>query len=145
MPVENTIIGKDTKIWHPTLVNLYGCEIGDRCNLAAFVEIGSGVVIGNDCKIESFVFIPKGVYIGNNVFIGPHVCFTNDKYPSVSGYGKFMKTIVEDGVNIGANATIVCGITIGKNAFVAAGVIVTKDIPPGETVMGIPAKGRIII
>jgi len=142
MPVENAVIGKNTKIWHPTLVNIYGCEIGDRCNVAAFTEIGPGVIIGNDCKIQVFVSIPRGVSIGNNVFIGPHTCFTDDKYPSVSGYGKFMKTIVEDGVNIGANVTIICGVTIGKNAFVAAGAVVTKDIPSGETVMGIPAKRR---
>lgn len=142
MPIKDTIIGKYTKIWHPELVNIYRCEIGDNCNIAAFIEIGEGVVIGNGCKIQSFVFIPKGVCIGNNVFIGPHVCFINDKYPSAARYGKFMETIVEDGVNIGASAIIMCGITIGKNAFVAAGAIVTKDVPPGVSVVGIPAKVR---
>jgi len=142
MPVENVKIGKKTKIWRPNLVNIYGCEIGDHCNIAAFTEIDEGVIIGNSCKIQAFVFIPKGVRIGNNVFIGPHVCFMNDKYPSASGYGKFMETVVEDGVNIGANATIMCGITIGKNAFIAAGAVVTKDVLPGESVMGIPAKVR---
>jgi acetyltransferase-like isoleucine patch superfamily enzyme len=139
MPVENAEIGKSSKIWHPELVNIYGCKIGDHCNIGSFVEIGEGVVVGNNCKIQSFVFIPKGVCIGNNVFVGPHVCFINDKYPTTDKYGKFMETVVEDGVNIGANATIMCGIIIGKGAFIAAGAVVTKDVLPGELVFGVPA------
>jgi len=142
MPIRDSEIGKNTKIWEPTLVNIYKCRIGDGCNIAAFTEIGSDVVIGNDCKIQAFVFIPSGVYIGNNVFIGPHVCFTNDKYPNSRECGKFMKTIIDDDVSIGANATIICGVTIGRGAFVAAGALVTKDVLPGESVIGVPAKTR---
>src|SRR5207253_10652964 len=65
------------------------------------------------------------------VFIGPHVCFTNDLYPrAVSPNWRRMETEVEDGVSLGANATIVCGVTIGRNAMIAAGAVVTKDVPP---------------
>jgi len=141
MPIENAIIGKETKIWHPELVNIYGCKIGERCSIAAFVEIGEDVIIGNDVQIQAFTFIPKGVKIGNNVFIGPNVTFTNDKHPPSGGKWWF-ETIVKDGVRIGAGALLITGITIGEKAFIAAGAVVTKDVSPGVTVMGIPARVR---
>ena len=141
MPVENTIIGKETKIWHPELVNIYGCKIGDRCNIAAFVEIGEDVVIGNDVQIQAFSFIPKGVKIGSNVFIGPNVTFTNDKRPPSKGKWLF-EIIIKDGVRIGAGALLITGITIGEGSFVAAGAVVTKDVPPNVEVMGILARIR---
>jgi len=141
MPIVNAIIGKDTKIHQPDLVNIYGCKIGERCSIAAFVEIGADVIIGNDVQIQAFTFIPKGVRIGNNVFIGPNVTFTNDKYPPSPEIWWF-KTIIEDGVKIGAGALLITGITIGKGAFIAAGAVVTKDVDPGVTVMGIPARVR---
>ena len=78
---DDVKIGKGTKIFHPDLVNLYGCEIGENCKIGAFVEIRKDVKIGNNVKIQAFVFIPEGVTIEDGVFIGPHVCFTNDKYP----------------------------------------------------------------
>jgi len=137
---DDVKIGQGTKIWHPETSNIYGCDIGENCNIGTLVEIRRDVIIGNNCKIQAFVFIPEGVHIGNYVFIGPHVCFTNDKYPNVSGYGEFMETIIEDEANIGANATILCGVTIGKGATVGAGAVVTKDVPPGITVIGNPAK-----
>lgn len=137
---EDVKIGKGTKIWHPETSNIYGCKIGKDCNIGTLVEIRKDVIIGDRCKIQAFVFIPEGICIGNNVFIGPHVCFTNDKYPSATNYGKFMKTIVEDGANIGANATILCGIKIGRGATIGAGAVVTKDVPAWTTVVGNPAK-----
>ena len=133
-------IGEGTKIWHPELSNIYGSgSIGKDCNIGTLVEIRSPV-IGDRCKIQAFVFIPEGVTIGDDVFIGPHVCFTNDKYPSAVDYGGFRETIVESGVAIGANSTIVCGITIGEGAMIGAGAVVTKDVPPGVTVVGNPAR-----
>jgi len=141
MPIVNSEIGKDTKIWHPDLVNIYGCKIGKRCSIAAFIEIGEDVTIGNDVQIQAFTFIPKGVRIGNNVFIGPNVTFTNDKHPPSKGKWWF-ETIIEDGVSIGAGALLITGITIREGAFIAAGAVVTKDVDPGTTVMGIPARVR---
>jgi acetyltransferase-like isoleucine patch superfamily enzyme len=141
-------LGKDVIVYHPELVNLYGCEIGDGTKIAAFVEIGRNVRVGRNCKIEAFAFIPEGVAIGDGVFVGPHACFTNDKYPRASSEGgvqnqgewELVKTIVEDGASIGANATILCGVTLGKGCLVAAGSVVTKDVPPNKLVMGRPAK-----
>jgi len=140
MPVYDVKLGKRTKIWHPELSNIYGCTIGDDCNIGTMVEIRKGVVIGDKCKIQAFVFIPEGVVIGNEVFIGPHVCFTNDKYPKVSGSWTQFDTYIEDYVSIGANATICPGVTICTNAMVAAGAVVVADVPPDVVVAGNPAE-----
>jgi len=141
MLIDNdVVIGDGTKIWHPETSNIYGGGyIGKDCNIGTFVEIRSPR-IGSRCKIQAFVFIPEGVEIDDDVFIGPHVCFTNDKYPNAKDYGKFLRTHVKKGAAIGANATIICGVTIGKRASIGAGAVVTKDVPPGVTVVGNPAK-----
>ena len=75
------------------------------------------------------------------VFIGPHVCFTNDLYPrAVNDDFELVETRVEDGASIGANSTIRCGVAIGKNSMVGAGSVVTKDVPPHALFFGNPAK-----
>lgn len=145
---EDVKLGKNVKIFHPNLVNLYGCEIGDNSKIGAFVEIRKLVRIGRNVKIQAFAFIPEGVTIEDDVFIGPHVCFTNDRNPKSTKDGQltteqdweFDKTLVKKGASIGANATILSGVTIGENALVAAGAVVTKDVAAGSTVAGTPAK-----
>lgn len=130
-------------------VNLYGCEIGEGTKIGCFVEIKKGVKIGKNCKIEPFVFIPEGITIGDGVFIGPRVCFTNDKHPrAVNPDGspkgaddwKCEETFVEEGASIGAGSVILPGLNIGKNAMIGAGSVVTKDVPAGAWVAGNPAK-----
>src|SRR5439155_25321516 len=74
-------MGANVTIPHPELVNLYGCTIGDGCKIASFVEIQRGALLGRNVKVEAFAFIPTGVTIEDGAFIGPHVCFTNDRYP----------------------------------------------------------------
>ena len=134
----DTIIGDGTIIWN--FVNLWGCRIGRDCVISSFVEVGRGVEIGDRCKIEAFTYIPPGVRIGNDVFIGPGVIFTNDKYPIAFGGFKLLTTTVEDGVSIGARAVILPGITIGERAVVGAGSVVSKDVPPSTVVAGVPAQ-----
>lgn len=131
-------IGKGTKVWH--FVNLYGCQIGENCVISSFSEIGRGVRIGDNCKIECRVFIPTGVEIEDDVFIGPSVTFTNDKYPKARGEWKITKTLVKKGASIGAHSTIICGVTIGEGATVGAGSVVTKDVSPHSIVVGNPAQ-----
>jgi acetyltransferase-like isoleucine patch superfamily enzyme len=142
-------LGRDVIIPHPELVNLYGCTIGDDCKIAAFVEIQRGVVLGNRVKVEPFAFIPSGVTIGDGAFIGPHVCFTNDRYPRATGDAgavlgpadwTVIPTLVGRGASVGANATILCGVTIGEGALVGAGSTVTEDVPARTLVVGTPAR-----
>ena len=137
--IDDAEIGEDAVIRDFT--NLYGCKIGKKCKIAAFVEIGRDVVVGDKCAIEAFVFIPPGVTIEDEVFIGPHVCFTNDKKPkAVNPDWKMVPTLVKKGASIGAGAVIVCGVTIGEGATVGAGSVVTKDVPANTLVVGNPAK-----
>src|SRR6187431_1093419 len=138
MPIAPDVaLGQNVVIFHPNLVNLYGCTIGDECKIATFVEIQRGVVLGRRVKVEAFAFIPSGVTVEDGAFIGPHVCFTNDLYPAaVDEHGELLSaadwtitpTVVQRGACIGANATIVCGVTIGEGALVGAGAVVTKDV-----------------
>jgi len=135
--IDNAIIGEETIIRQPDLVNIYKCTIGNNCKIAAFVEIGEGVVIGDRCKIQAFCFIPWGVTIGNDVFIGPNVIFTNVKYPP-SPRDEWLTTVIEDNVSIGAGSRILPGIKIGHGALIGAGTVVTKDVLPNMLVTGVP-------
>ena len=140
---ESDQIGSGTNIWAFVHI-LPGAVIGNDCNICDFVFIENQVVIGSRTTIKSGVQIWDGVTIGNDVFVGPNVTFTNDKYP-VSKNSNFvlLKTKIEDGVSIGANSTILPGITLGKGSVIGAGSVVTKDVPPGITVLGNPAQEKI--
>lgn len=130
--------GIRTNIWHPELSIMLDCHIGSECTIHGMVWIGNKVRIGDRCLIQAFSFIPEGVTIEDDVFIGPHVCFTNDKHPP--SYGEhWAETLVKSGAAIGAHAVILPGVTIGKNAVIGAGAVVTKDVPAGETWLGNPA------
>lgn len=124
------------KYWHKELSNIGNCLIGDDSTIHSHVWIGDRVSIGKRCRIQAFAFIPTGVRIGNDVFIGPHVCFTNDKYPPSN---EWEVTIVEDFVSIGAGAVILPGVTLGAGCKIGAGAVVTKNVPKGETWFGNPA------
>jgi acetyltransferase-like isoleucine patch superfamily enzyme len=146
---DDVKLGEGARIYQPDLVNLYGCEIGPGSTVGAFVEIRKTVKLGKNVKVQAFVFIPEGVTIEDGVFIGPHVCFTNDLYPrAVNADGSLMSasdwhqvdTLVREGASIGANATIVCGVTLGRHCMVAAGAVVTKSVPDYALVAGVPAR-----
>jgi UDP-2-acetamido-3-amino-2,3-dideoxy-glucuronate N-acetyltransferase len=150
MPIaDSVVLGNNVKIFHPGLVNLYGCTIGDDTKIGAFVEIQKNAAIGARCKISSHSFICEGVVIEDNVFIGHGVMFTNDKHPRATNEDGSLQTDadwsveptrIKSGASIGSNATILCGITIGKNALIGAGSVVTKDVPDFAMVAGVPAR-----
>ena len=132
-------IGDGTFIWNEAKVR-EGAEIGRLCRIGKSVYVDKNVIIGDGCKIQNFATIYDGVVIGSQVFIGPHVCFTNDIRPrAASTDWRILHTKVDDGASIGANATIVCGVRIGKYAMVGAGAVVTKDVPRNGLVVGNPA------
>jgi acetyltransferase-like isoleucine patch superfamily enzyme len=140
-------LGRDVRVY--AFVNLYGCEIGDETKIGTFVEIQKGVRIGRRVKVSSHTFICEGVTIEDECFIGHGVMFTNDKYPrSANRDGSLqteadwavVPTLIKRGASIGSNATILCGVTIGERAIVGAGSVVTKDVPPGAVVAGVPAR-----
>lgn len=137
--VEDDVdIGEGTNIWHLAHVR-EGARIGSDCNLGKDVYVGSGVEIGNNVKIQNGVSVYQGVSVGDDVFLGPHMTFTNDVYPRAEGEWDIEETFVEDGVSIGAHATILSGITLGEYCMIGAGAVVTKDVPAHTLVYGNPA------
>jgi len=145
---EEAQIGDGTNIWHQAQVRP-GAVIGNNCNIGKGVYIDAGVIIGSNVKIQNYVSVYHGVQVEDGVFIGPHVCFTNDLRPrainidgSVKGADDWVvsETLIKRGASLGANSTIRCGITIGEWAMVGSGSVVTKDMPDFGLVYGNPAS-----
>lgn len=148
MIASDVKLGCNVRIPQPDLVNIYGCSIGDDSKIGTFVEIQKDASIGKRCKISSHTFICSGVQIDDEVFVGHGVMFINDRYPRSASGGrlqteadwKCIPTRVCRGVSIGSGAVILCGVTLGEDAMIGAGAVVTKDVPPGKVVAGVPAE-----
>jgi len=145
---EDVRLGEGVRIFHPELVNLYGCSIGAETRIGTFVEIQKNATIGARCKIQSHSFICEGVTIEDEVFVGHGVIFINDRYPHATSDGQpqteadwlVIPTLVQRGASIGSGAVILCGVTIGARAIVGSGAVVSKDVAPGAIVAGVPAR-----
>ncbi len=150
MPIADSVsLGEDVKVFHPDLVNLYGCSIGSETKVGTFVEVQKNASIGARCKISSHTFICEGVAIEDEVFIGHGVMFTNDLYPRATNPDGSLQTdadwavvstLVKRRAAIGSNATILAGVTIGRGAVVGAGAVVTRDVADHAVVAGVPAR-----
>lgn len=143
--VQSVHIGEGTTVWQFAVI-LPGAVIGKNCNINCHTFIENDVTIGDRVTIKSGVYLWDGIRIEEDVFIGPAVTFTNDKYPRSKIYPeKFQHTLISKAVSIGANATILGGVKIGEYAMIGAGAVVTKDVPSFALVYGNPAKqmGRV--
>jgi len=150
MPVEPDVrLGSGVIIFHPELVNLYGCQIGDGTRIGSFVEIQKDALIGKNCKISSHSFICEGVEIEDEVFIGHGVKFINDLYPhattaegNLQGEAdwRVLRTVVRARASIGTNATILPNLSIGRGAMIGAAALVVADVPDHAIVAGAPAR-----
>ncbi|MGE4552565.1 MAG: acyltransferase [Desulfovibrionaceae bacterium] len=136
---ERASIGPGTKIWMNAQVR-EDAVIGRNCIISKDVYVDQYAEIGDDCKVQNGANIYFGVKIENEVFIGPHVVFTNDRIPRAFNKDWVASpTLVKHGASIGANVTVRCGIVIGEYAMVGAGSVVTKDVEPYSLVIGNPA------
>ena len=137
---ENAKIGEGTKIWNQAQVR-EDAHIDSNCNIGKNVYIDKNVVLGNHVKVQNNVNIYDGVEVEDDVFLGPSMTFTNDRFPRAFT-GDFMlgRTIVKKGASIGANATIRCDTVIGEYSMIASGSVVTKDVAPYSLVAGNPAR-----
>jgi UDP-2-acetamido-3-amino-2,3-dideoxy-glucuronate N-acetyltransferase len=138
--VQSKRIGRGTRIWQWTAV-LSGAVIGEDCNICSHCFVESEAVIGNRVTVKCGVQVWDGVVLEDDVFVGPNVTFMNDLHPK-SGNKDFVlsRTLVQAGASIGGGACILPGVTIGRGAVVGAGAVVIKDVAPGSTVVGNPAK-----
>jgi acetyltransferase-like isoleucine patch superfamily enzyme len=133
-------IGEGTRVWMNAQIR-ERAVIGRNCVIAKDVYIDQYVHIGDHCKVQNSSSIYFGVTIQDEVFIGPHVAFTNDRIPrTFNADWQASHTVVEHGASLGANVTVRCGVTIGAYAMVAAGSVVTKDVAPYSMVIGNPAR-----
>lgn len=148
--VESDHIGKGTRVWAFAHV-LKGARVGANCNIGDHAFIESDAVVGNNVTIKNNVCIWTGVTLEDDVFVGPNATFTNDRHPRSprsepmsqrysSPAGWLLPTVVERGVSIGANATVLPGLRLGRFSMIAAGAVVTSDVPPFAMMVGVPAR-----
>lgn len=137
--VQTKKIGENTRIWQYVVV-LPEATIGSDVNICANCLVENDVFIGDRVTIKSGVQIWDGLRIEDDVFVGPNATFANDHFPrSKKPPEQFLRTLIQKGASIGANATILPGITVGSGALVGAGSVVTRDVPANAIVAGNPA------
>lgn len=138
--VQSAEIGAGTRIWQFVVI-LPGASLGQDNNICSHCLIENDVILGDRVTVKSGVQLWDGLRVGDDVFIGPNVTFTNDRHPkSGNGNFKLLSTRIESGASIGGGSTLLPGVRIGAGATVGAGAVVTKDVPPGTTVVGNPAR-----
>lgn len=132
---ENCLIGDGASIREQ-------CRIGSRVVISRTVTVNFGTIIGDDTKVMDNTHLTGTMTIGQRVFIGPGVMTANDNRVGKAGYDSQLirGATIEDDVAIGLGAGILPGLTIGRGSLVGAKALVTRDVPPGVTVMGIPAR-----
>lgn len=142
--IQTPRIGQGTAVWQFSII-LAGASIGENCNIGSHCFIENAVIIGDRVTIKNGANLFDSLEVHDDVFIGPGVTFTNDKYPKSrriqrQSQRKYPLTIIERGVSIGGGATILPGVRIGEGSTVGAGSVVTKDVPPHAVVYGNPAR-----
>ena len=138
---DKVSIGQNVFIWHFSHV-MSGSSIGENSILGQNVMIGNNVRIGKGCKIQNNVSVYEGVELKDDVFCGPSCVFTNVVNPRsfINRKREYKTTLVEKGVSIGANATILCGVKLGKFSLIGAGAVITKDVKDFSIMVGNPAR-----
>ncbi len=137
---DSTSVGDGTTIWAFSHV-LGGAVIGSNVNINDHVFIENDVLIGDRVTVKSGVQLWDGTELHDDVFIGPNVTFTNDRFPRSKQYPtSFARTIVERKASIGGGAVLLPGVRVGQSAMVGAGAVVTRDVPAYAIVVGNPAR-----
>lgn len=107
-------IGADVVFGPGTLVTA-GVRVTTNIRTGRHVHLHLNSTVGHDCRLEDYVTTSPGANISGNV-------------------------AVREGVTIGTGAAVIQGKTVGAYATVGAGAVVVRDVEPGSTVVGVPAK-----
>lgn len=141
-------VHQTSSVWDGARI-LADAIVGHNCSIGGGTEVGRGCRIGNYTRIGANTFLPPNSVIGNGVFIGPNVSCADDRHPYVRMQGDDPPytpepPVIEDGASIGIGAVLLPGVRVGRNAIVGAAAVVTRDVPAGGVVYGIPARERIL-
>ncbi|MEM8732600.1 MAG: acyltransferase [Planctomycetota bacterium] len=148
--VETDSIGEGSRVFAYAHV-MKGATLGSNVKVGDHAFIESGAHVGNNVTIKNGVYLWEGIRVEDDVFLGPRVTFTNDRFPrsprmpaAAERYAAkenwLESTNVRRGASIGAASVICPGVEIGEFATVAAGSVVTKDVRPFSLVVGNPAR-----
>jgi acetyltransferase-like isoleucine patch superfamily enzyme len=144
----DAVIGAGTSIWNQAQVR-ERARIGVGCVIGKNVYVDVDVVIGDRVKVQNNASLYHGVTVEDGVFIGPHVCLTNDRLPRAINRDGSAKTDadwqvgpirIRTGAALGAGSVVVPGVTVGRWALVGAGSVVTADVADYALVVGNPAR-----
>jgi acetyltransferase-like isoleucine patch superfamily enzyme len=137
---DDVVTGASFATGHHALVREQ-TAVGEDVLVGTQAVIDGKTTIGDRVSMQTGVYVPRETEIGSNVFLGPNATLLNDPYPIRTEVDLVGPTL-EDGVSIGANATVLPGVTVGEGAFVASGAVVTEDVPPETLAVGVPAAHR---
>lgn len=149
-------INKDTRIGNTVSIYLgtsisENVFIGDHASIRENVTVGAGTIIGRaaivelnssigqNCTIQTLAYVTGDTVIEDNVFIGPCVSMSNDKYMGAQDY-QLKGPHIKEGAKVGNNASLLPAVIIGKNTIIGAGSVVTKNFDSNEVIAGVPAK-----
>src|SRR5207237_2980808 len=122
----------------------------DDSNIGPFSHLRPGARIGRFTHLGNYVEV-KNAALGEHVLVG-HVGYIGDATVGdhvnigagtiTCNYDGVRKnhTTIEAGASIGSDTMLVAPVTVGEQARTGAGSVVTKDVPPGATVVGVPAR-----
>lgn len=128
--------------------------IADLATIREAVSVGEGTIVGRGvsienrcrigrrCKLETNAYITGSSEVEDYVFVAPMVTTSNDNYMGRSQERKkhYKGVTIRRGGRVGANATILPGKVVEADGMVAAGSVVTRDVPAGTIVAGVPAR-----
>ncbi len=128
--------------------------VADLATVREAVTVGEGTIVGRGvaienrcrigrrCKLETGAYITGSSELEDDVFVAPMVTTSNDNYMGRSEERKkhYKGITIRRGGRVGAGATVLPGRTVEPDGMVAAGAVVTRDVPSGMIVAGVPAR-----